>query len=369
MEARTGPHRYELLAPEPKRGLGLLPAPSPGDVFFDIEGYPFFETSRGLEYLWGVTIDVGGAWRFRSFECVDRDGEKRAFEAFIDFVCERLKTYPDLHVYHYAAYETSAIKRLMGEHATREAEVDDLLRRGVFVDLYQVVRQALQISYDSYSLKKVRLFFMTGAGQGAVTEGGDSILEFQRFLETGDEAILAAIRDYNEEDCESTRQLRDWLLARKAEAERQFGVDIPWWTQVGSGREGARGSRRESRAANAARAWRRTRAPTRRPRSGGGAAPCVYLVDYHRREAKPGWWAFFDRLKKSLDELQGRHRGDRLPGASSGAGRADRQVPRPHAGVPGAGVQAAGGRHVCASRSKGRGAGISSRSTRRAGSS
>ena len=98
--ARTGPHRYELLAPEPKRGLGLLPAPSPGDVFFDIEGYPFFETSRGLEYLWGVTIDVGGAWRFRSFECVDRDGEKRAFEAFIDFVCDRLKTHPDLHVYH-----------------------------------------------------------------------------------------------------------------------------------------------------------------------------------------------------------------------------------------------------------------------------
>ena len=75
-------------------------------------------------------------------------------------------TDPDLHVYHYAAYETSAITRLMGEHATREAEVDDLLRRGVFVDLYQVVRQALQISYDSYSLKKVRQFFMTGAGAG-----------------------------------------------------------------------------------------------------------------------------------------------------------------------------------------------------------
>ena len=28
------------------------------------------------------------------------------------------------------------------------------------------------------------------------------------------------------------------------------------------------------------------------------------LVDYHRREAKPGWWAFFERLKKSLDELR-----------------------------------------------------------------
>ena len=48
----------------------------------------------------------------------------------------------------------------MGEHATREEEVDDLLRREVFVDLYQVVRQSMRISHDSYSLKKVRQFFM-----------------------------------------------------------------------------------------------------------------------------------------------------------------------------------------------------------------
>ena len=27
------------------------------------------------------------------------------------------------------------------------------------------------------------------------------------------------------------------------------------------------------------------------------------LLDYHRREAKPEWWAYFDRRKKSVDEL------------------------------------------------------------------
>jgi len=284
VEARTGAHRYELLVPEPKRGFGLLPAPSPGDVFFDIEGYPFFETSRGLEYLWGVTIDVGGAWHFRSFECVDRDGEKRAFEAFIDFICDRLKTHPDLHVFHYAAYETSAITRLMGEYATREAEVDQLLTRGVFVDLYQIVRQAMQISYDSYSLKKVRHFFMTGVGQGAVTEGGASILEFQRFLETGDEAIFAAIRDYNEEDCESTRQLRDWLLARKAEAEREFGVDIPWWTKSAN----ADKTPEEQDTNRELRARLELAAQSAASENDRGAAGALHsLVDYHRRGGGP----------------------------------------------------------------------------------
>ena len=40
---RTGELTYRLLAPEERRGLGLLPAPSPGDVFFDMEGDPFFD--------------------------------------------------------------------------------------------------------------------------------------------------------------------------------------------------------------------------------------------------------------------------------------------------------------------------------------
>jgi uncharacterized protein len=300
VEARTVGHHYELLPPEAKRGFGLLPAPSDGDIFFDIEGYPFFESSRGLEYLWGVEYRDPG-WHFRAFECVDRAGEKRAFEQFIDFLYERLAIYPDLHVYHYATYETSAIKRLMGEHATREAEVDELLKRGAFVDLYQVVRQSMQISYDSYSLKKVREFFMEGAGAGAVKEGGQSILEFQKFLDTGDEAVLQAIRNYNAEDCMSTRLLRDWLIERRAEAERHFGAVIPWYVKA----EGAENAP-EDRDVNRDLRHRLTLVAEREsnPVRAAAARLLTSLVDYHRREAKPGWWAFFERLKKSLDELR-----------------------------------------------------------------
>ena len=93
----------------------------------------------------------------------DRAEEKRAFEAFIDFVMERLERFPDLHVYHYAPYEPTALKRLMGLHATREDEIDHLLRDEVLVDLYAVVRQGLRISQPSYSIKKVEAFYMERA--------------------------------------------------------------------------------------------------------------------------------------------------------------------------------------------------------------
>ena len=211
-----------MLPPEQERGFGLLPEPDPGDLFFDIEGYPHFEPRAGLEYLFGIVGLERGTPQFRAFWGKDRQAEKEMFEDFIDVVRERLARRPNLHIYHYAAYEPTKLKELMQRHGTREEEVDDLLRRQVFVDLFRVVRQTMRTSHDGYSLKQIRTFFMKGAGEGAVTGGGQSILEFARWLETGDGAILEAIERYNEEDCHSTLQLREWLLERKREAEQQF---------------------------------------------------------------------------------------------------------------------------------------------------
>ena len=53
----TGRDSYVLLQPQPESGFALLPDPSPGDLFFDFEGNPFWDASGGLEYLWGI-LDV-----------------------------------------------------------------------------------------------------------------------------------------------------------------------------------------------------------------------------------------------------------------------------------------------------------------------
>jgi uncharacterized protein len=286
----TGEHRYELLPPDEEHGFRLLPPPSIGDVFFDMEGFPFFEPAAGLEYLFGA---VGADQAFEAFRALTRAEEKRAFEQFIDFVWDRLRRWPDLHVYHYSHYEPTALKRLMAQHATREEEVDELLRRDAFVDLYQVVRRALRISHDSYSIKAVREFFMPEAGQGAVTGGAQSVLEFQRWLDTGDPAILEAIERYNEEDCVSTLKLRDWLLGLKREAEATLGLAMPFAPLP---------DRRSAPVVvepDAHAGLRAQLAALPHP----SAATLAHLLDYHRREAKPEWWAYFARRKKSADEL------------------------------------------------------------------
>jgi uncharacterized protein len=275
---RTGEHVHRVLPPEPARGFALLPSTSPGDLFFDIEGDPFWEARGGLEYLWGVS-DAGG---YRAFWAHDRASEQRALEDFVDFVYERLARDPGLHVYHYASYELSALKRLMGKYGTREDEIDDLLRGRIFVDLFKVVQQGLRHSHPKYSLKNVETFFMTREAE--LRAGDDSILMYEEWLETRDDALLRSIEDYNAEDCESTRLLRDWLLERRPE-------EIPWPepTEVPETPEIA------AETADLQAQLLAREDPVSRLAG--------QLLDYHRREAKPIWWAFFDREGRTPEEL------------------------------------------------------------------
>ncbi|MGH3005455.1 MAG: TM0106 family RecB-like putative nuclease [Gaiellaceae bacterium] len=285
----TGEQAYRLLEPVPETGFALLPAPSPGDLFFDMEGNPFWDPKGGLEYLFGVLWQEDGRTPFHAFWAHDRESERRAFEAFVDFVHERLRADPALHVYHYAAYEVTALKRLMGEYGTREREVDDLLRRDVFVDLFAVVRNALRVSQPRYSLKNLEVF-LSMEREAEIKEGGASILMFEEWMRTRDDAVLAEIAAYNEEDCLATLLLRDWLLERKAEAIRTFGP-IPTPAPVDP---------KEEKPEKVARAdLRLSLLETGDP----AAALAGELLDYHDRERKPVWWAFFERVEMSPAEL------------------------------------------------------------------
>jgi predicted RecB family nuclease len=300
----TGRHAYHLLDPTPKRGFELLPKPSPGDVFFDIEGDPFWAADRGLEYLFGVLWREDGGTAFRPFWAHDRESEKRAFEELVDFLHERLRADPDMHVYHYAAYEPVVLKRLMGLYGTREEEVDDLLRGGVLVDLFAVVRHALRASYPTYSLKDIERFYLDGR-KAEVKGGADSVLLYEQWHDAGGDELLEAIRAYNEEDCLSTLLLRDWLLERRAEAESQYGRELAWAEpdeprEVSEEAAEAFTERERLRAELLADLPDDPNALTddERPRY-----LAAQLLEYHRREAKPVWWAFFARLGQSPAEL------------------------------------------------------------------
>jgi predicted RecB family nuclease len=282
----TGKVEFVLLDQQPERGLALLPDPSPGDIFFDIEGNPFWDEQGGLEYLWGL-LDVDTT--FTPLWADDHASERRAFGEMVDRVHARLREHPEMHVYHYAAYEASALRRLAGRYNTREAEVDELLSRGVLVDLLKVVRGGLAASVPGYGLKEMEVF-LGSERHAEIRDGATSIVEHERYIQTRDPAILDAIAAYNREDCIATLALRDWLLARRDEALQRFGpFPLP--------------EPKEAKPVPPAKQARQELHDQLTSSSDPLLKFAAGLLDYHDRERKPVWWAFFDRIEMSDEEL------------------------------------------------------------------
>ncbi|QJW38199.1 TM0106 family RecB-like putative nuclease [Cellulosimicrobium protaetiae] len=232
----SGPHELSWRIDDPDPVLAL-PPPSPGDVFFDFEGDPLWTdaagTSWGLDYLFGwVERPTGPDDRppFHALWAHDLAAERDALVAFVDHVNARRRTYPDLHVYHYADYERAHLLAIAARHGVYEEEVDDLLRDGVLVDLYAVVRQALHVSDKSRSIKKLEPLYMGDELRtGDVTTAAASVVAYAEYTalreaRRDDEAdeLLRGIADYNRYDCVSTLRLADWL--RHAVASRDDAV-------------------------------------------------------------------------------------------------------------------------------------------------
>lgn len=296
-----GPPAFELRTIEAGKGISLLPEPDEGDLFYDIEGDPYYP--EGLEYLHGVWFRSGGAWTFRAFWAHDRAAEGRAVADLLAFFVDHLRRHPGAHIYHYANYELAALRRLTASHRVGEGAIDQLQRERRFVDLYKVVSGGLIASEPGYSIKDLEVFYREKR-EGDVATAGASVVFYERWRDTGEDALLDEILDYNRTDCISTQELRDWLVGSVRPR------DMAWPVLNRSPVEDRLANLEAEDEATASLRARLTAVEARL--SPHVAALLLDLSDFHAREAKPAWWAIFDRLAQEselliddLDSLQG----------------------------------------------------------------
>lgn len=298
---------HELLPIEQDQGLARLPLPSPGDIFLDLEGDPFARDG-GREYLFGlVSVAADGTPIYRAFWAYDDGEERYAFESVMDLILRSWETNPAMHVYHYAPYEPSAFKRLMGRHATREEDVDRMLRASLFVDLYAVVRHALRASVERYSIKDLEPFF----GFTRSVELADArthLRVIERALELGAvDAIApedrAVVEGYNRDDCVSAMRLQKWLEQLRDSVESS-GTVVPR-PESGDGEPSEELSEREKRVRALMAELTADVSPNFAERSDEQQARWLLanLLEWHRREDKTAWWEFFRLRDLSEDEL------------------------------------------------------------------
>ncbi|GAA3765519.1 TM0106 family RecB-like putative nuclease [Microbacterium kribbense] len=304
----TGPAvpTYQVVFP---KALGSLPLPDAGDIFFDFEGDPLYTEGParqwGIDYLFGwvdVREQYSALWAHSFAQ------ERVALEQFLDVVALLRSQHPGMHIYHYAPYETAHLQAMAARYGVREADVDTLLRDGVFVDLYPVVRRAVKVGSRSYSIKKLEPLYMGAEVRTSdVQRGDDSIVKYvqaRALQDAGEDAaarsVLDDLADYNRYDCVSTRRLRNWLVERARESglvpSRE--VEAPEGAYQPSPR--AETLRRLADAAEVAGSA-----------AAGPAEPdpdvealrlAAAAIDYYPREAKTYWAAHFLRLGEPLSQ-------------------------------------------------------------------
>ena len=126
-----------------------------------------------------------------------------------DLIVEALRRrIPDMHVYHYAPYEPSAFKRLMGRYATREARARSrCCAPGASSICTPSSARALRAGVESYSIKKLEPFY------GFAREVRARATRARRLRRVGARArgarvpmrdpgeVRATVEGYNRDDC------------------------------------------------------------------------------------------------------------------------------------------------------------------------
>ena len=287
--------KYEPIVPLVD-GVGYcrLPEPSIGDVFLDLEGDPFVG-ERGLQYLFGFAVrNPEGEPSYEKRWALNVVEEKRGFEWLVDEIVRRTELDPKMHVYHFGSYEPAALKRLMSMHATREDEVDRMLRAGMFVDLHQAFKQGTRASVEEYSLKKIEAIYGFDRKTALVeSRAAMRYLEHRLELGWGDEELpqreRLTMEGYNGDDCLSLIVLQEWL-EKERRALLDNGMNVPRPPEK-SGDPSERLKKKLDRAEALAMRLCEDIPVDPRERSEEQAAQWLLaqLLSWHRREDKSVW--------------------------------------------------------------------------------
>jgi hypothetical protein len=195
----------------------------------------------------------------------------------------------------------------MGRYATREEEIDRMLRTRLFVDLYQIVRHALRASVESYSIKRLEPFYDFERAM-PLADANVALANLQAHLELGDapsisDGIKATVGAYNEDDCRSAAILHDWLETQRSKLIGG-GVDVPR-PQPGDGAPTETitdwlikiNALIERLMADV------PVAPEERSEEQQARWILANILDWHRREAKAVWWEYFRLAELSAEDL------------------------------------------------------------------
>jgi len=182
------------------------------EIYFDIESDP----TRGVDYLFGLLIrdTATGTTKYEYLVAEDPKDEAATWVMFLD----RLATWEDFVIYHYAFYEKMVFDRLALRHGASAQLTQKFHEHSV--DLHQKTIDSVMLPLYFYTLKDVAKY-LGYAWSDPDAGGAESVGWYDQWLKTGNRESLERIIRYNEDDVRATLLLRDWLASQKPTKKRE----------------------------------------------------------------------------------------------------------------------------------------------------
>ena len=176
------------------------------EIFIDLEGLGLLNEESIHDYLIGLWIRDSKGGRYKSF-IADGKREDIMLKEFVKFMDEQ----SDYVLYHWHNYEYTYLRKMMDRHGI---DAYHLLEKNVLVDLLPICKKAFALPTHSHSLKDVAKWLgyeWKHTDVGAMT----SIILYLDYVNdpTRNWKSMQKVLDYNRDDCEATRIVKDWMVS------------------------------------------------------------------------------------------------------------------------------------------------------------
>ena len=156
-------------------------------IYYDIETYG--ETL----YLHGLFIDNGKNTEVRQFAAQAIEDEEKILTELLSF----LSDHPDAVIYTWTTFEESWMSSMAERYPKHTKAISRVLKQ--FVDLKEVVKEALALPVTTFSIKEVApVFGFKWRAEDA--SGSNSEAWYDEWLKTKDKTLFTKILQYNEDD-------------------------------------------------------------------------------------------------------------------------------------------------------------------------
>ena len=175
------------------------------EVFFDIE----CDSSQGVNYLFGALVrEKGKRAKYMEFWSDNAEQEEEKFREFCKFI-DGLKR---IKIYHYSTFERTMLKKLLKKYKISKKISEKITKN--LVDLFPLVTKSVVLPVSSYTLKDIA-DFMGFEWKNEKSSGGQSVYWYSLWQEENDEKYKKLLLEYNMNDCEALKDIKEWLEKQK----------------------------------------------------------------------------------------------------------------------------------------------------------